>query len=124
MSVELHLVKGVKMVAKEIAVYIGEDGKAASIDDRGIIAVFSRNRDSWEILREKLFAADGQKGLAEPPKNLVEILDFLGECRIFSARSVTGTTFFELDRAGCSIWEFDGYPSDFLDYILIREERY
>lgn len=107
----------------DIAVYIGEDGQTASIYDKGTIAVWRRNRGCWEIIREKFFAPDRQKGIGELRKNLEEIVDFLGDCTIFAALSVTGIPYYELEKAGCRVWEFEGQPPDFLDYILVREEE-
>jgi len=36
--------------------------------------------------------------------------------------AISGVPYFELEKAGCSVWKFNGRPQEFLDYILAEEE--
>jgi len=51
------------------------------------------------------------------------MLQFLGGCRVFVARSATGVPYFELEKAGLSVWESEGWPADFLEHVWAEEER-
>ncbi|RYD03903.1 hypothetical protein N752_17630 [Desulforamulus aquiferis] len=51
-----------------------------------------------------------------------EVVDFLGQCKTFVGLSVTGVPYFELEKARCSVWEYEGDPLGFLDYVLEKEE--
>lgn len=107
----------------DIAAHVGENGQTASLYEKGKIVVFRKNRGEWGVLREKDFCLDKNLGLKELRKQMEEVLTFLNECRVFVGHSVTGIPFFELEKAHCSIWEYDGKPGDFLDYILVSEEE-
>ena len=109
-------------MAKEIAVYVGENGSTASIYDIGKVVVYRRTCGEWHVLRECGFSLDRTKGLNGLRSSMATILEFLEECKIFVAYMVAGLPYFELEKAEVSIWEFEGKPSRFLDYILDQEE--
>ncbi len=67
-------------------------------------------------------ALDRSKGLRELRSTMGELLEFLGPCRIFVARSASGAMSFELEKAGCSVWEVSGRPAAFLDGVMRGEE--
>jgi hypothetical protein len=52
-----------------------------------------------------------------------EILQFLGSCRVFAARSAAGVPYFELEKAGYSVWELEGHPATFLEQVWTDEEQ-
>jgi len=54
---------------------------------------------------------------------MAEVIEFLGTCNVFVARAIVGVPYYELEKAGCSVWEFDGEPLDFLNYIQEKEEE-
>ncbi|MCD1294291.1 nitrogenase [Methanocella sp. CWC-04] len=110
-------------MAKEIAVFLGDDGSSTLLDEPGNIVVFRRAQGSWEIDREKGFSMGRVKGIRELRLNMGEMLQFLDGCRIFVAKSAAGVPFFELEKAGCSVWEFDGKPSEFLEHVWQQEEK-
>lgn len=108
----------------DIAVYVGENGETATpLHQNGVIKVYRKNQGNWSLLREKEFAADTSLGLKGFRQQMEEVLRFLDDCKIFVGLSVTGIPYFELEKAQCSIWEFEGTPPGFLDYILKKEEE-
>ncbi|GAB4259357.1 Fe-only nitrogenase accessory AnfO family protein [Thermincola ferriacetica] len=109
-------------MAKEIAVFVGVDGNTASFYEKGKVIVFQRNQGKWKKLREKGFTLADSQGMRGLREKMAEVVKFLGTCRIFIGLSVIGVPYFELEKAGCSIWEFEGNPLEFLDYILEQEE--
>ena len=110
-------------MVREIAVFLGAEGASTSLSEPGKVVVFRRAQGSWETDREKEFSIGHAKGMRELRQSMNEIVQFLGECKIFLARSATGVTYFELEKAGCSIWEVAGKPEEFLDQVWQDEEQ-
>ncbi|TEB10536.1 Fe-only nitrogenase accessory AnfO family protein [Pelotomaculum propionicicum] len=54
---------------------------------------------------------------------MAEALEFLNGCRVFAGLSIAGLSYYELEKAGFSVWEFEGKPLEFLDYVLAEEEE-
>jgi len=116
-------VKGGVVVVQDIAVCIGENGVTSSPYDGSAVIIYQKREGSWQLSREKKFFLNQQGGMAELRRQMAEIIIFLGECKIFVGRSVVGLPYFELEKMQCSIWEFEGEPLSFLDYILAQEQN-
>jgi Fe-only nitrogenase accessory protein AnfO len=110
-------------MAREIAVFTGADGTSASLDEPGKVVVYRRAQGSWEPDRERDFTLREARGMRELRRKTDEMLRFLGGCRIFVARSAAGVPYFELEKAGHSVWEFEGRPADFLEHVWTGEEQ-
>ncbi len=110
-------------MAKEIAVFLGPDGSSASLDEPGKVAVFRRAQGSWQVNREKELSMGQASGMLELRKKMAEMLQLMDTCKIFVARSASGVPFFELEKAGCSVWEYTGQPAGFLEYVWDLEEQ-
>ena len=110
-------------MAKEIAVFVDEEGKTASLVQRGKIIVYQKKQGLWQVSREKDFALDNHQGMSGLRKSMAEALSFLDNCKVFVALSVVGLPYFELEKACCSVWEFDGLALDLLDYVSAQEEE-
>lgn len=108
-------------MAKEIAVFVGPDGSSALLEKQGKVVVFRLAQGAWEIDREMDVSMGEVKGMRELRQHMAGIVRFLGECRVFVARSATGIPYFELEKAGCSIWEYTGRPADFLGQVWEQE---
>ncbi len=109
-------------MAKEIAVFLGADGSSVSLDEPGSVAIFRRSLGSWEKNREKGFSLGQVNGMRELRLKMGEILQFMDGCRIFIARSASGVPYFELEKAGCTVWEYTGKPEDYLEHVWEQEE--
>ena len=109
-------------MAQDIAVCIGENGLTSSLADASGIVIFRKNQGSWHTVSEKKIALDKQGGMAGLRRQMGEIILFLGECKIFVGWAIVGVPYYELEKVQCSIWEFEGIPLSFLDYILEQEE--
>lgn len=110
-------------MTRDIAVFTGENGETLSLDNPGTITVYRREQGQWSFNRAQEFILDKERGIGGIRRQLAELLDFLQECRIFAAFSVTGMPYFELEKAGCRVWEIAGKPKDFLDNVFIEEEK-
>lgn len=109
-------------MARDIAVFIGDNGSTVSLEEPGKIVVYRRKQGKWRVVDALLFRLDHTSGMAGVQRQLLDIIQWLGQCRVFVAQTVVGLLYKELDRNGFSIWEFTGYPTDFLEYILAQEE--
>lgn len=109
-------------MAKEVGVFINSAGVTASLYDEGKICVYRRQQGAWQIIREQVFGLEKSRGMREMRSKIAEALDFLADCKIFVGLSVVGLPYFELEKAHISVWEFEGKPLDFLDYIIAQEE--
>lgn len=106
----------------EIAVLIGANGETAPIQAPGEIQVYQYTCNTWEMCRSMPFAIESARGLSGMREYLHTVIEFMGECRTFVGYSVSGLPFFELEKAGFTIWEIFGYPFDFLDDILKSQD--
>jgi len=111
------------MMPKEIAVYLGENGETASLNEKGKIVVYRKNLGEWKVTREKDLGLGQKLGLKELRQKMDELIEFLAECKIIVGASVVGVPYFALEKADFSVWEFEGRPAEFLDYILDKEEE-
>lgn len=110
-------------MAMEVAVLLGETGETVSIYEPGHVVVFRKMNGNWEATKKGDIFLSKSLGLNGLRKKMTETLDFLEKCRVFTARSITGVPYYELEKAGCSVWEFEGRPETFLDYIVEKEEE-
>jgi Fe-only nitrogenase accessory protein AnfO len=106
----------------EIAVHLGESGHTASLYQKGKIAVYRKNMGRWTLLREMDFTLDSGLGLREAREKMREVTAFLDGCHVFVGLNVSGVPYFELEKSGIGVWEFEGTPLSFLDSILEKEE--
>lgn len=107
----------------EIGTIIGSDGRSSSLTTSGTIVVYRRYQGVWNREREMPFLTFETDTLAGLRDKMKEVLSFLGDCRIFAADNATGALYFELMKAGCSIFEVSGTPEEFLEDILAEEEK-
>ncbi|MDR3563632.1 MAG: Fe-only nitrogenase accessory AnfO family protein [Negativicutes bacterium] len=115
-------------MTREIAVFCGSDGTTASLGEPGTITVFRRKQGKWETVRTQELHLDSRGGLRELRRQMGEIFLFFGTCKVFVAKGVTGVPYYELEKAGFSIWEMTGAPRSFLTEVALqdaaaREER-
>lgn len=110
-------------MAREIAVFRNAGGLTAALSEPGKITVFRRWQGAWEIDREMDCFLDARAGLRELRRKMGEVLTFLGDCRIFVAGAISGMPYYELEKAGFSLWEYAGEPVSYLDHVWAQEEK-
>lgn len=107
----------------EIAVMLNPEGMTTGLTSPGAVAIYTRRQSSWEPARIMPFSLDSAGGIAEVREKIADLIVFLGECRIFVTRAVSGAIFFELQKAGCGVWEIHGAPHEFLEQVWTEEEK-
>lgn len=107
----------------EIGTILGPDGMSSTLTGSGTVVVFQRNQRLWIPIREMTFSTTGNDSLADLRIKMTELISFLGECKIFVANQAVGALYYELMKAGCSVFEVSGKPEDFLEDVLHEEEE-
>ncbi len=107
----------------DIAAYVDKHGFTISLYDPGKLVIYRKGQGNWQACREKEFNPAAEEGLSGLRRMMGEILDFMGDCRVFVGYTVSGIPYFELEKSKCSVWEIGGNPQYFLDYILSYEEK-
>lgn len=110
---------------RQIAAFIGYHGMTADVNESGRVVVYERKYGKWNVLREKQFMLGEVGSIKDLRKKMEELVLFLKatHCRIFVGATVTGIPYFELEKNDFRIWEYQGKPDDFLDYILTAEKK-
>ena len=109
-------------MAKEIAVLMAVNGETAPMDQGGLLRVYRRQEGSWQEERSMPLLMSAGGGLAGLRKQLAAMVNFLDGCRVVVASAITGVPYYELEKAGCSLWEMQGAPTGWLDEVLAGEE--
>lgn len=108
-------------MTKEIAVYVNNFEETANLSENGIIKVFFKDGDEWNIVRTLPFKFQSTKEKEEIRLDTINIAEALGSCRIFVAKEFSDLAYTMIDSMGFSVWKMNGKPSGFLDYILEKE---
>lgn len=108
---------------REIAALVGSDGEIAPYLQAAWVIVYRRMMAKWESDREMAFIPDQSGSLKGLRTQVRSIVEFLGECKILISPGVTGVPFFELEKAGCSVYELIGRPTDHLEEVWEQEEE-
>jgi len=112
----------------EIAVMVGRDGQIASLNEDGQIILYQRRGCScsgyhWHRSRDMNISWQGVQGIRELRERLEKAIEFMGDCRVFITSHVSGVPYFELEKAGFSLWEASGDPGSYLDEVAVQETQ-
>lgn len=107
----------------DIAVYVDQKGDTTSLYDKGMVRVYQRKQGEWNLVREKEFDLGNNLSIKDLRGKMKEVVEFLDSCKTFVGLSITGIPYFELEKTNCSVWEYEGDPVHFLDYVLEKEEE-
>ena len=106
----------------DIAVYVNENGETAPLNFPGKLVVYRKRQGGWKACRERRFNPASAEGMAGLRRMMEEVAEVMDSCKIFVGHTVTGIPYFELEKSKCKVWEMQGKPGDFLDYILSCED--
>lgn len=111
---------------KSISVFLNSKGLTSSPSEEGIIRVYTHDSDinTWSISTEFGFSPGRSTSLTELRSMIADMIQKIGDCRIFAARKVTGQLYYILEANGFSIYEVEGSPEQFLDSLLSSEEAF
>lgn len=108
---------------KKIAVLLDESGKTISFDKEGFLRIFEKDRNEWIIEKEFPVYIDKTKGIKFIREQIEATAALLDTCKVIVAQKVTGLPYTVLDMKGFNIWEWEGKPENFLEFVLESEEK-
>ncbi|WP_026881927.1 Fe-only nitrogenase accessory protein AnfO [Clostridium akagii] len=110
-------------MGKTIAVFLGINGATTSLNESGVVKVYSKENENWKVIKEILLKMDESMSIVSIRENIQSTIEALGDCRIFIGNKVTGIPYTILEKIGYNIWEIEGKPEEFLDYVLENEYK-
>ncbi len=105
----------------EIAVVMDEQGKTTVLRENAVIKVYIKGEKGWEIKREYKYHSGKEKTPAAVRKGLMELGAWLNGCKLLIAKELKGVYFTFFEGQLFNIWEIEGNPERFLDYIYHSE---
>jgi len=110
---------------KSISIFLNSEGFTSSLEEGEIIRVYIQNptNNSWEVSKEFAFSLEKISSILELRNLISNMIQRIGDCRIFVARKVAGQLYSVLEANRFSIYEVEGTPEQFLDLILASENE-
>jgi len=105
----------------EIALFQDINGKTQSINEPGIIKVYSRSLGTWKIVKEIIFRIDNIAGVKAIRESIINMAEDLGDCKVFVGSEIKGMTYNILDGMGFNTWELEGTAKELLDFVFEKE---
>jgi Fe-only nitrogenase accessory protein AnfO len=106
-----------------IAVFLNDKEETTSLTEEGIIKIYFKEKTKWQIYKESPFSMDKCNGIKSVRERSLKLIEILEECRIFVASEIIGVPYNILDSRGFDLWEIEGVPEEFLDYVLEESLR-
>lgn len=106
-----------------IAAAVDEQGRTSSLYVPGYIVVYKKTNEAWDIIDKFAYDPGQAENIRQMRECITPMIHRIRETsQIFVGLAVDGLPGFELEQAGFGIWEFEGNPAEFLDYIQEQEE--
>lgn len=106
---------------KEIAVLLSFGNRTSTFAEYGRLVVYKKVNGEWQAQRSMAYVPQSESNLELLQKCLKKMTRFLEDCKIIVGRTIAGVPYDELKKAGCSVWERDGCPYEFLEKIRTEE---
>lgn len=105
----------------DIAVVMNDQGRTADFQDVTIIRIYRKEGNEWRTKSELNYQTSQQKTPVGIRNSLKEVGEWLGECKIMIAREISGVYYTFFEGLLFNIWEMDGNPEEYLDYVYHSE---
>ncbi|MEQ8197787.1 MAG: Fe-only nitrogenase accessory AnfO family protein [Clostridiaceae bacterium] len=106
-----------------IAVFMDNRGITTSFDNKGIIKIFSNEFERWEVIKEFKVEEPNLYRLSEVRARFEKISSYLEDCDIIVGQKISGIAYNVFSTNNLVVWECDGRPENFLDFIVMEEEK-
>ncbi|MDF2504449.1 Fe-only nitrogenase accessory protein AnfO [Clostridium sp.] len=107
----------------EIAVFLNEDNKTIPCNVSGIVNVYIKDREQWNITKRISFDISNADDGNIIRKKFIYMVESLDKCKVFVAADVRGIFYSILESRGFNVWGIEGAPENFLEYVLKKEEQ-
>lgn len=108
----------------EIGVFLDEKNEISSFTEAKSINIFDKEENSWKIKKEILIErrSNGRviKEIRKEYSNLVNQMD---DCKIIIVTKAIGIPYSIFYSEDFSVWELQGNPLNFLDYVIEKEKQ-
>lgn len=101
----------------EIAVLTGKDGNTSSIYEPGMVVVYERKDESWNVKNKIIFNVNTSGGMGAVRERMVLLINDLKSCNVFLGKRVDGIPYSVLKKSGFTIAEAGGNPEELLDEL-------
>lgn len=106
-----------------IAVLLNNNSETCSWLDNGMIKLYKKRDEKWIELKSFKYSISTDTNIINLRKNLSELVEKLDDCKIFVAKEVSGQLFSILEAYFFNVYELNGAPDNFLDSVLISEQK-
>ncbi len=107
---------------KKIASFVNELGNIIPMSQDGHLVIYHKRAGTWVLVQTQGFNFRNVQGMHQLRDCMNDLVDALGDCKTFIGFAVTGVPYFELEKAGVTIWEFEGKTESFLEYVDQQEQ--
>lgn len=103
---------------KQIAVLIGKDGQSSTVYEQGMVVVYEKEDEAWDVKNKIIFDINTFGGMNSVRERMLSLIESLGSCNVFVGKTVEGIPYSVLKKSGFTIVEATGSPEEFLDELL------
>ncbi|TCT16763.1 Fe-only nitrogenase accessory protein AnfO [Natranaerovirga pectinivora] len=105
----------------KIGVVLDQQGYTIPFDEEGLIKVFEKDNNRWIVSKEIPISINKEKGMKGIREEIANIADAIQMCKIIVAKKAIGLFYTVLEVKGFNIYELEGKPEEFLDFVLENE---
>lgn len=109
----------------QIAVLIDEDGSTSSFDQKCSLIIYNRKHTEhdWKVVIEHPLNNLVHEYLKTGDNFLKVFIPLLSNCKILIVNSIDSSTLSHLEANSLHVWEMQGKPFEFLDYVEECEKQ-
>lgn len=105
----------------KVAVFMNEENKVESFVKGKCLAVFAKKEEGWQLDRSINLEDCTSFGLVEMRKYFSNLIHHIPDVKVVAAKEAYGIPYSIFYSEDFSIWEMEGDPHGFLDYIMSKE---
>jgi Fe-only nitrogenase accessory protein AnfO len=105
----------------DIAVVMDTQGRSSAFGENTIIRIYSKGEGGWIMKDEMNYRIGQQKTPVGIRNGLKEVGEWLGECKLMIASEISGIYYTYFEGLQFNIWEMEGNPEEYLDYVYHSE---
>jgi len=106
-----------------IAVLLNSNGETSSWLDNGTIKLYEKFNEEWIESKHITYSISSDSNLINLRKYLSELVEKLGDCKVFVAKEISGLLFSILESYNFNMYELQGIPHNFLESVLSSVEK-
>ncbi len=105
----------------KIAVFMNESQKVESFTKGKYLTVFTKSGNEWQVDKNFDLKDCINFGIGKMRNYFNSLIDFIPDTKVIVAKEAYGIPYNIFYSNDFSIWEMEGNPYDFLDYVMMKE---